>query len=260
MNRSYTDIEIQFIKDNISSLSFKEIASALNRTVSAVKSAAFERGFKRDNKHVWTAEEDKYLRDFYPNVNSKKIAEDLNLNRYAVLNRAYILGIKKSAEFISAMGHTVSKHPASIATRIKKGNVPPNKGKKLDEYLSDESIKKFKSHSFKKGDLPKNTKYDGYERINIDGYIEVRVSKGKFVQKHRLIWEEHNGKIPAGTNIQFRDGNRQNCAIENLFAITRQEQIHENSINNYPPEARQSLRLIGKISKLINNQENEKAN
>jgi hypothetical protein len=260
MNRSYTDIEIQFIRDNISGMSFKEIASALNRSTSAVKNAAYKRDLKRDNKHVWTAEEDQYLRDFYPNVDSIQLANDLNLNRYAVLNRAYILGIKKSNEFIKAMGYKVSKDPASIALRYKKGNVPYNTGKRMHEYLSSETIENIKAHSFKKGNIPANTKYDGYERINVDGYIEVRVSKGKFVQKHRLIWEERHGKIPAGTNIQFRDGIRQHCVYENLYAITREEQMIDNSINNYPPEARQSLRLIGKISKLINNQENEKAN
>ena len=43
----------------------------------------------------------------------------------------------------------------------------------------------------------------------------------KFV--HRLVWEEHNGPIPEGGCIVFRDGDKMNCNIENLAMLTHGE-------------------------------------
>ncbi|MEN3369982.1 MAG: hypothetical protein V7609_2125 [Verrucomicrobiota bacterium] len=38
---------------------------------------------------------------------------------------------------------------------------------------------------------------------------------------HRLVWIEHHGPIPDGHQIMFRDGDRTNCAIENLYCASR---------------------------------------
>lgn len=199
----------------------------------------------------WTAEQDQLLVELYSNTSNKELGELLNRSTISVSERGHKLGLRKSDDLLRKNGLKVSKNPASIAARFKKGDVPVNAGKKMADYMCPSAIEKTKATRFKKGDKPHNTKYNGYERISVYGYTEVRVSERKFVQKHRLIWEQHNGQIPAGTNIQFRDGNRQNCAIENLYAITRSDQLRENSIMNYPPEARKTIRLIGKINKLI---------
>ena len=34
---------------------------------------------------------------------------------------------------------------------------------------------------------------------------------------HRRIWVEHNGPIPEGHQVMFKDGNKRNFAIDNLF-------------------------------------------
>lgn len=219
-------------------------------------------GFKMNKVHpkFWTAEQDKFLIEHYSNVNNKELGLQLNRSTISVGERGAKLGLRKSEDLIRKMGLEVSKNPASIAARYKKGNVPVNAGKKIEDYMSPEAIENCKATQFKKGLIPHNAKYDGYERINVYGYIEVRVSSKKFVQKHRLVWEQHNGKIPAGTNIQFRDGNRQNCAIENLYAITRSDQLRENSIINYPPEARKVIRKIAKIKNILDKENNEKTN
>lgn len=81
---------------------------------------------------------------------------------------------------------------------------------------------------FKKGSEPHNTKHNGYERITVDGYVEVRVSKGKFVLKHRLVWEKEKGKIPKNMIVVFKDGNPLNIAIENLELITKRDNMIRN--------------------------------
>ena len=101
-----------------------------------------------------------------------------------------------------------------------------NKGRKQTEYMSDAQIEKTKATRFRKGHIPKNHKPVGHERITRDGYIEVKTAEPNvFEPKHRLVWVEYNGEIPSGYNIQFKDGNRQNASIENLYMISRSEQL-----------------------------------
>lgn len=40
---------------------------------------------------------------------------------------------------------------------------------------------------------------------------------------HRAVWEEHNGPIPEGMMITFKDSNKLNCDISNLMMITKGE-------------------------------------
>ena len=39
----------------------------------------------------------------------------------------------------------------------------------------------------------------------------------------RVVWEEHNGPIPEGMCISFKDGDNMNCDISNLMMINRSE-------------------------------------
>ena len=42
---------------------------------------------------------------------------------------------------------------------------------------------------------------------------------------HRAVWEEHNGPVPDGMVVSFRDSNRLNCDISNLMLITKAENV-----------------------------------
>ena len=62
---------------------------------------------------------------------------------------------------------------------------------------------------FKKGNRPHNWKPVGHERINVDGYREVKTAEPRtFELKHRLVWKEHNGEIPENHIVTFIDGDR----------------------------------------------------
>jgi len=52
-----------------------------------------------------------------------------------------------------------------------KGNVPLNKGKKIEEYMSPEAIERSKKTRFKKGNVPHNANPEG------DGAIVTRIDK-----------------------------------------------------------------------------------
>ena len=60
------------------------------------------------------------------------------------------------------------------------------------------------------------------EEDTINGYKWV-TRRGQVLLVHRLIWEEHYGKIPSGMDIHHKDGNKLNNKIENLECLTREE-------------------------------------
>lgn len=109
---------------------------------------------------------------------------------------------------------------SGVSCRFMPGHVPTNKGKK--GYCPPGSEKGW----FKKGDMPHNHKPVGSERVNVDGYIEVKVSEPKkWVPKHKIVWEENNGRIPKGCVVTMLDGNRLNTAPGNLACISRAEHL-----------------------------------
>ena len=109
--------------------------------------------------------------------------------------------------------------------RFEKGHIPNSKGQKM----SKEQYEKCKPTMFKKGHIPKNHREIGSERITKDGYIERKIKEPNlWVLKHRLIYEEHYGKIPAGYSVIFGDGDKLNCDINNLILVSRSELLLMN--------------------------------
>jgi len=50
-----------------------------------------------------------------------------------------------------------------------------------------------------------------------------KIKNGKNCQLHRLIWEEHYGKIPKGYIVHHINGNKHDNRIENLTCISHKE-------------------------------------
>ena len=201
----------------------------------------------------WTNEEDNFMREYYPHEASGEIARNLGRSLVAVYKRAGILGLQKTEEYHGTMQKILSMKLAESGKvhRFSKGHTPVNKGQKMPEHVYERA----KATMFKKGHVPMNHVSIGYERITRDGYVEVKVAEpNKFVLKHRRIWEQANGVIPDGYNVQFRDGNRQNCSIKNLYLISRSEQLkNENSMYaRYPKEVQLAIQAKGALQRQIN--------
>lgn len=191
----------------------------------------------------YTKKEDRFLRKNYLTIPTKRMSKMLGRSESSARQRMKLLGIVVPPEIILKF---------KTESRFSKGHTSFNKGKKQAEYMSRSAIAKTKKTRFKKGQIPHNTKFDGHERITKDGYIEIRVKQGKYVLKHRLVWEQENGKIPAGHCLWFLDGNAQNCSVDNLELITRAENMKRNTIHNYPAEIVQVTQLRGALNRQIN--------
>ena len=206
-------------------------------------------------KGKWTQEEIDILSRLYPNHYAREIAGILGRGISSIHCKAQSLGLESSREKIQRTGYEASKSPASIAARFKKGSMPLNKGKKV----SPEVYSKMQPTMFKKGQTPVNHRDVGSERVNVDGYIEIKVAEpNRWRLKHRVIWEQVNGAIPKGFNVQFKNHNRKDCRIENLYLISKAEQMaKENSFwAKYPKEIQEIIHLKGVVNRAIHKVEN----
>ena len=119
------------------------------------------------------------------------------------------------------------------SSRFKSGRRPWNKGKK--GWLK-KSYAKMVATQFKPGKEPLNIKSMGSERINSCGYPEIKIDainpysgyRGVWQRKSCLVWEKANGPIPKGYAVVHMDGNRLNCALENLALLSRRELLALN--------------------------------
>ena len=191
----------------------------------------------------YTKREDKFLRDNCLIIPTKRMSKMLGRSESSARQRIKLLGIVIPPEIIQKFKDD---------SRIKKGNVPQNKGRKQTEYMSKEGIASSSATRFKKGSIPPNVKFNGHERIDDEGYTLIRIKPGKYVLKHRLLWEQHNGKIPNGMLIIFKDGNNKNIKLSNLEMITRKDNMLRNTYHNLPKPLALIVQLRGALNRQIN--------
>jgi hypothetical protein len=171
-------------------------------------------------RNTFTQDEDNFLICNYMTMPIKAMSKAINRSSCGVIGRMKKLSLIVPHEIIEQR---------KLESRIQPGAISANKGKKQTEYMSPEAIAKTALTRFKKGNTPHNTKFDGFERISKDGYIEIRVAKGRFRLKHRLEWEKVNGEIPAGSIIVCKGDNIKDCNPDNWELITMRENMDRNS-------------------------------
>jgi hypothetical protein len=157
------------------------------------------------------------VRDFiaknYKGVGPKEMTETLNTK----FNRNYTIGQIKSY-------YCNNNINSGLKGYFKPGHVPTNKGKKGSGG--------WEPTQFKKGRTPENYRPVGSERVNVEGYIEIKVADpNKWNYKHVEVWEKHNGPVPDGHVVIFGDRNKRNFNIDNLILISRRQLLTLNRNN-----------------------------
>lgn len=164
----------------------------------------------------WTQAEDDYLRKIYPEMSNEEVAMWLHRSKRAVMAHAYILGVHKSPEFAEKQFRK---------GQFRKGQTPHNKGKSRKYWATPEAEELMTKGQFKPGecrdDNPRK-KPIGHEKVYADGYVWIITEHGR-KQKHRVVWEQANGPVPPNHCIKFKDGDRTNCSLDNLYLVTRAE-------------------------------------
>jgi hypothetical protein len=195
--------------------------------------------------------------DLYPNHSSKYIAELLGVSITKVYNTAWAANVKKSAEYMLTPESGRIIEP-SVANQFKPGHTPHNKGKQI----SAEIYEKVAPTMFKKGNKPHNTKPNGTINLRADKtgrfyqYIKIKDSHWELLQ--RYVWTQANGEIPPGSVVIFLDGNYLNCDISNLQVISRRENMARNTIQRYPAELQEVMKLTCKLKRKTNGKQQTK--
>ncbi|HDR7254295.1 HNH endonuclease signature motif containing protein [Bacillus cereus group sp. MYBK71-2] len=157
-------------------------------------------------KHFYTAEQKNFLVENIKGRTRKELCE--MFNAYFGLD----LGLNQITAYIKNNGLR-----SGLDARFVEGSKPWNKGKK-GIYTGGSQTQ------FKKGQRPHNYKPVGSERVNSDGYVDVKVADpNKWRAKHQLLWEKENGPIPKGYVIIFGDGNRRNFQQDNLILVSKSQ-------------------------------------
>lgn len=213
----YLAKHIRFLEKNIAGRTYAELTELFNErfgmsvTVGSVGYHIFKHGLCTYRYHEYTPEEIRFLEK---NVKGRKTPE-----LTALFNKRFNLELAVGQIRAAINNRGLCN---GIDSRFKKGSVPFNKGMK--GYCSPGCEKGW----FKPGHRSANWRPLESERVNIEGYVEVKVSNDampmqrRWKMKHVVIWEKVNGKVPKGHLVVFLDGNRFNMALDNLMMISRQ--------------------------------------
>ncbi|MCK9622213.1 MAG: HNH endonuclease [Methylobacter sp.] len=135
------------------------------------------------------------------------------------------------------------------SARFITGNTPHNKGIKGVCYSP--------STQFKKGHQPARTQPIGTEVYRDENgmstwYIKMPEPIG-WVQKHRLLYEQHHGPLPKNSVVIFLDSDSNNILIDNLKAVSRAEllQINKNNYKQQPKELKPAILAISQLETAI---------
>ena len=252
MKQTWTPEQIALLKEKYPNSKPDELAILFpDKKKKAIGSKAKVLGLmKTVQKFRFSKAQIEYLHRHYARTQNKDLAIKIGCSIHTIENKGFALGLKKDKDFVVEMARENMKKVMELGKsyRYQKGQSPVNKGKKQSEYMSEEAIERTKATRFKKGSIPPGAVPIGYERMDRNGYIHIKVEgKRKLVLKHRHIWEQHNGTIPKGYNIQFKDGDRHNCDIDNLYLISKQDQMKtENSASLNLPDSLVAMYLAGK--------------
>ena len=186
---------------------------------------------------TYTDEMRQFILDNYKGIYAKELAERFN-ERFGTNVTADAMKSYKTRYGLKS----------GLTGCFPKGHVPANKGKKM----SPEVYEKCKKTMFKTGQAPVNYRPVGSERINVDGYIEVKVKDPRtWKLKHRIVWEEANGPVSKGSAIIMLDGDKTNCELSNLKLVKRSELLIINRHHLFQDDA-QLNDTAANLAKMIN--------
>ena len=229
----------EFVKKYCVMLRDEELAEACNRELGTDFTTKRMRAFRgnhvyRNKKKQWSSEEYWKYQKRWPAGMFEYIKE----NSWGVSNAemAQKVNEKFGTNFTK---HRMQSFRAKYKIRsgctgwYQKGHAPGNKGKKLEEYVTDPERlayvrERISVGCFKPGNVPANLRQVGDITTASDGYLlRKKQMTGtqweRWEYLHRAVWEEHNGPIPEGMVVMFKDGDKTNCDISNLMLAKRVE-------------------------------------
>lgn len=224
----YSEEELQFIKDNVvnpqnilADMFYKKFGRRVTvKAISSLKKRLGIRSGLSGGCKKFTDEQLQFIKDNV--VNTEKCLTEL-------VNKKF--GTNYTVSSISNIKTKLGIRSGLVGGQFQKGQISHNKGKKWADFMTLEGQSNSRKTTFKKGNTPHNHRPVGSERVNVDGYTEIKVAEPKkWKLKHRVVYEQTKGYIPKSHAIIFADGNMSNFNINNLLCVSREELLVMNKL------------------------------
>ena len=216
-------------------------------------------------RRPWSPEDCAVLSDRYERTPTRELAELLGRPVSQVYRKAASMGIAKNAEFLKQHCRIQPGSQLGKATQFRKGQHPPNKGLRRPGWAPGQMAETQFKKGQRSGMAARNWKPVGTILTDSEGYLRIKVREAEYGKEasgfgntkvwplyQRVVWASHHGPIPPGRVIVFKDGNRQNCAPENLESISRGELAKRNRMwNRFPRELAETIQLVGALKRKI---------
>jgi len=159
--------------------------------------------------HRYTEEQQVFIKEHVQGRTTEELTDLVN-ERFGInLSISQIRAYKKNNKLLSG-----------VDARFKRGRTSYNKGKSTGGW---------KPTQFKEGNRPHNYMPVGSERVNGDGYVDIKIADpNKWRAKHLIVWETAHGPVPKGYVILFGDQNRRNFDLDNLLLVSKRQMLTLN--------------------------------
>jgi hypothetical protein len=217
------------------------------------------------SRQPWTPDEDAVVCARYPHEPTHAIAADLQRTCASVSQRAARFGLKKTDAYLAspAAGRLQPGDRRGASTRFMKGQAPANKGLRRPGWAPGRMRETQFKPGERRGTAAKNWRPVGTILTDADGYLRIKVREWTpgeptgfgnvrvWPMLQRVLWEQAHGPIPPGHSVCFRDGNKQNVALDNLELVSRRELMRRNTVHNLPAPLPQTIQLLGALRRQI---------
>lgn len=224
---------------------------------------------RRYIRRPWTPEEEAYMRENYADTPTADLARHLGRAYTAVSQHAIRLGLTKSPEYLRSTrlqpGQCIGKEH-----QFRPGQTPANKGLRRPGWAPGRMAETQFRRGARNGRAAQNWRPIGTILPDSEGYLRIKVREAEYGKEpcgfgnvqvwpllHRRLWEQAHGPIPEGHLVVFRDGNRQNCVIENLMLMTMADNARRNSMWNLPRELAEVIQLQGALKRQLRKREKD---
>lgn len=202
--------------------------------------------FNYPGGRAWSEEDLNTLRSLFSDTHNVELATLLGRTEPSICQMSVKLGLRKSQAYKDAH-----------SSKFQPGLVPWNTG------MSYQAGGRSRETQFKPGQKPLQTMPVGSYRVTHDGTLQMKVNDdpGPPFKRWRsvteLVWIEHNGPVPDGHVVVFKDGCRtadpEQITIDRVECITRAEVMKRNSAwTRLPPELARMVQLRGALHRQIN--------
>jgi len=200
MRKKWTKEEIDFLKDNYYSMTYKELIKELNKTRGIIGYQLLKLKLPRKSK-VWTKQEIKFLKRNYYKLNNKEILKKVNHPLGSLLEIATRLSLNKEIKICKKCGkkYKIKPHDSTsfLCPKCKKPyykkhykNWRNNHKKQAKIYAkkykeeNESSLKKKRSEYYQKNKQKRKKKDKEY-------YLK---NKEKIIKYHRKLYEKFREK------------------------------------------------------------------